>query len=374
MLMKETYFYKKNDLIRRINTPKEYPRSQIYAALTQLIEDKNELVYDKYGRDGRLVNIGDYYLFQPIEIDSDISLFNRERPIDYKHKAIRIKLKSGVANVDGIVVDATAETATATAMNNNTLNDIRENYAVAMEYLAEGGVLNRAEPNYYKRVGYVLKKFIDDEGLEVNDVREFIIADMIDKLLFPVKLELLKEVWGDGDAADEVLGMVRNYFETKMVNTARRTGLPLFDAEIKKEKPKAIIYVVKDRSTIVKATPSEERDIIKEISTRYTISPDDCNIIFGFLALNTDNTQIVFKLKDLSGKRNVGIVCQGKAEALRFCRLLFGADKFTKENTKLLTEKDLCIYISYYLRYNNKIRRDGKSWFLDLETARFNGV
>jgi hypothetical protein len=40
---------------------KKYPNSQIYAALTQVIDDKTEYLYDKYGRTGYLVNIGDYY-------------------------------------------------------------------------------------------------------------------------------------------------------------------------------------------------------------------------------------------------------------------------------------------------------------------------
>ena len=62
MLMKERYFYKKKDLIKRINIPKPYPLVQIYSALTQIIEDTNEVVVDKYGRTGHLVNIGEYYL------------------------------------------------------------------------------------------------------------------------------------------------------------------------------------------------------------------------------------------------------------------------------------------------------------------------
>jgi hypothetical protein len=87
MLMKEGYFYIKDNLIASINTPKEYPRTQIFAALTKLIDDKNEFIVDKYGRNGRLINIGDYYLFQPIEL--------RDRNIEFKalaptNKAFRI--------------------------------------------------------------------------------------------------------------------------------------------------------------------------------------------------------------------------------------------------------------------------------------------
>ena len=41
---------------------------QIDAALTQMVNDKNEYITDRYNRIGNLINIGDLYLFQPLEI------------------------------------------------------------------------------------------------------------------------------------------------------------------------------------------------------------------------------------------------------------------------------------------------------------------
>jgi hypothetical protein len=98
MLMKESYFYIKENLINAINIPKEYPRTQIFAALTQLIEDENEFIIDKYGRNGRLVNIGEYYLFQPLELrDKNASIFDRSVPIDYKHEVINFEINNNIA-------------------------------------------------------------------------------------------------------------------------------------------------------------------------------------------------------------------------------------------------------------------------------------
>jgi hypothetical protein len=97
MLMKESFFYIKDNLIASINTPKEYPRTQIFAALTKLIDDNNEFIVDKYGRNGRLVNIGEYYLFQPIELrDKNISIFDRSVPIDYKHEMINFQIRENI--------------------------------------------------------------------------------------------------------------------------------------------------------------------------------------------------------------------------------------------------------------------------------------
>ena len=97
MLFKEGFFYKKDMLLKLIRTPKEYPLVQIYSALTQLIEDENEFISDRYGRNGRLVNIGEYYLFQPIELkNKNISIFDRSVPIDFKHDMGIFELKQNL--------------------------------------------------------------------------------------------------------------------------------------------------------------------------------------------------------------------------------------------------------------------------------------
>ena len=102
-IFQERYFYKRtlpgekiqdisSDLISTINYNKKYPIEAIDIALTQLIDDKNEYIRDKYGRYGRLVNIGSYYLFQPLELDNPIiPIRDRQKPVDFKREKIIFK-------------------------------------------------------------------------------------------------------------------------------------------------------------------------------------------------------------------------------------------------------------------------------------------
>lgn len=102
-IFQEKFFYKRtapgekiqdisNDLISTINYNKKYPIEAIDIALTQLIEDKNEYIRDKYGRYGRLINIGSYYLFQPLELDNPIiPIRDRQKPVDFKREKIIFK-------------------------------------------------------------------------------------------------------------------------------------------------------------------------------------------------------------------------------------------------------------------------------------------
>ena len=94
-LFKNNFFYKKQELIQEINHPKKYSLTKINAALTYLIESSNDFLQDKYKRNGKLINIGEYYLFQPLELNNPhISIFERIHPIQNKYEKIQIKINN----------------------------------------------------------------------------------------------------------------------------------------------------------------------------------------------------------------------------------------------------------------------------------------
>jgi superfamily II DNA or RNA helicase len=57
----------------------------IYSALEELVNNKNEIIYDKFGRKGYIIYRGDYYVFQPFDLErDDIPLIYRMYPSDVK--------------------------------------------------------------------------------------------------------------------------------------------------------------------------------------------------------------------------------------------------------------------------------------------------
>jgi len=121
-LYKESFFYKKtgpNGIIAHVNATRPYPIAQINLALTQMVSEPNEYITDKYGRLGRLVNVGIYYLFQPIELnDQSASIYERSTPIPYKHENVEYPLPAEVSDthLDIKIKPATAA-ATGTSRN-----------------------------------------------------------------------------------------------------------------------------------------------------------------------------------------------------------------------------------------------------------------
>ena len=92
-LFQEKFFYYKIDLINEINIKRSYPLLQINSALNQLINNKNEFLTDMYGRLGRLINIDELYLFQPLELNNLIYLFFRDLHL-YNLKIKRLFMNS----------------------------------------------------------------------------------------------------------------------------------------------------------------------------------------------------------------------------------------------------------------------------------------
>ena len=94
LFQKQTY-YPIDDLVRAIQGQRFYPIEQIYASLTYLIENRNEFLVDSIGRLGNLINRGEIYAFQPVEIsDEGSSIFDRTFPVEYKIPKIRMQLRN----------------------------------------------------------------------------------------------------------------------------------------------------------------------------------------------------------------------------------------------------------------------------------------
>jgi hypothetical protein len=94
-LFSEKYFYTKFDIINRICTNKTYSIDIINHALNELLTNNLMVIFDRYNRKGKLVNINELYLFQPSEINNKyITLEERSNPIHYKNENLLIRVNN----------------------------------------------------------------------------------------------------------------------------------------------------------------------------------------------------------------------------------------------------------------------------------------
>jgi len=383
MLFKEAFFYKKDNLLRLIRTPKEYPYVQIYSALTQLIDDENEFLVDKYGRNGRLVNIGEYYLFQPVELkDKNVSIYDRSVPLDFKHDMINFELKQEIVKpvpvlkLDKIIMK---KDAAEFSEGKSIMDLMRVNYDTTIEYLKQTKV-PRGHDNWYKHCGIVIKKMSKEYPESKKYLLPFLVAHMIELLLFQDKIHIMNYLYSlESISQESVERYAKNYFEINSITTNNFTAFIGYNLD------KRMVMILNENNRWVKASPEEQREIAssKETKDFLAFNPSDYNRIVGFIGYEKGNKDLAFKTKNMTSKRDTGARCDqaGKNKNLAKLNEIIGENKYTIDNTKAVKDEDgniiqeamgndeLCVLEEFILRYFNAIEQNDKKWFFTAEMA-----
>lgn len=396
-IMKDGYFYSKNDLIKSINIIKPYPIVQIYSALTQLVTDKNEFITDRYGRLGNLINIGEYYYFQPIELkDENISIFERSVPIPFKHKTITIPVSDKINKLDtpssiipeiaieNIEADISNETNKLTPIPElskssksikstnklyikNPLESIQKEIDTGKKVLElmlanynisqSDQLLTKGEDNWYKYSSIVTKS-LNKDGTPNEILEDLLISHLIETQFFGDLVNLINYIYSRESLTDFEQS-VKNYFNSKLltIKDSNIKGLLLLGWD-----KKPIQQLIISNNGPWKLAQSEDyRELLSSI--KKTIIPDNKrNNIFGFIT-NFKNKEMTFKIKE-NKVGNSGARCdQGSkitAEQLNNIR----EDKYYKDiDIKKMRATHLCVLAEYLFRLNDYENKNDKRWF-----------
>jgi hypothetical protein len=392
--MRESFFYIKENLINSINIPKEYPRTQIFAALTKLIEDNNEFIVDKYGRNGRLINIGEYYLFQPLELrDTNISIFERSVPIDYKHSMVNFEIKKNIAKQHFRVKNIDEEKI-ENVEGKKIISEFENNVQLAREYNKKPTLrVERGDENWFKHCGVVMKKMHKVFSNLTNEILiEFIVAHMIELLMYDDKVNVMNYLYSiDNVVENSVEEYAKKYFEKNSIIT------PNFKAIILYNLNKRMILILNENENWVVAGPEDQREIVmsmsKEDKKELEFDKINYNKMVGFIGYEKNNKYLVFKTKDMDSARDTGARCDesGKEKALKKISSILNEDEYSKlvmrpkldkdgniikdkqDNTveEIIGHIELCVLLEFSLRYFNRFKnvRNDKKWFLTPEMA-----
>ncbi len=384
MLMKEEFFYKKNVLLTKINHPKTYPLTEIYSALTQLIDDATEVITDKFGRSGRLVNIGEYYFFRPNELTSkNTDSFHLKTPIDHKNLSFVLKKEGREENIEPEIVVGEVKTKEidedVDISKDTNIDDgkkiverIEDQYSLAMQYTKEKAVERgdkSGDNKFYKHLGVSLKKIEDTLDVSIDKMKKYIIYHSVDVLPYHKKLTLLNYVTNEktmDEDKDFVKYTIKMYFDFFIITDKALTSIIFYE-----NNERHILILNKNTNTWVDAEEEDKRDLSNAIRSRYTIPSSALNNLIGSISQGTKDDELVFKTKDRTNKRNTGTRCDqaGKSNNILILNKILGKDTFTKENIKPIVEIGVCCIQEMILRYYNEEKPD-TIWFLSPDTAK----
>ena len=359
-LFKKTFFYKKDSLISEINLFKNYPLIQINAALSILIDDKNEFITDRFNRLGHLINIGEYYLFQPIELNNkNISVFDRRNPIEYKHKKIiyPIDKTDNTLNIKHSIVEKVGE--------NSIIKSMQDKYTIALSVLTS---IDRGENDWYKYASYLhsTNYFSDNFGIDTNNYKEFILESIIELLSFKDTNNVLDYLFFSQINTDFEL-LVKAYYEKHLLKDKNIIGIII-------PKENTIHLLVKSDTKWVKGQQEDYVDLTNEIKNKI-IKVSNINQYVGFIG-DFKNEYNIFKVKNLDDKRSKGARCDqsGKLEIIKILNAILGENKYTNINTKGRNKIEFCVIQEIVLRYFNKEKNNNKIWFLNPQESVINNI
>lgn len=371
-LFKKHFFYDKDTLVYKINIIKYYPLIQIFGALTYLIENR-EIIIDKFGREGRLINIEDLYLFQPSEIsDIHIPLFERNFPVDFKNDKINILINDNLKqeikqDLDYNIIQ----------IINNTINYINDPY----NFDTNNEIIG--DKNWYYNYNKILPKLTEYlENFEDYKIN-VLVSHIIDNLGFIDKKNLLEYVYSfNSIKKNSIEFFIRNFFDK---NNSFIIGSSSY---IFLYENNDILHVFKIiEKNIEKLDEYAVKNIISKEEFLNIKLFDNINnqFLLGFYFYEKNNNNRVFKMKEMksSKDRDTGARCIESNKNTIMSQINRIVDKaiFNNENTKLIkdqngnklqdkiTRGELCVFAEITLRFYEETKLNGKKWFLYLDNA-----
>jgi superfamily II DNA or RNA helicase len=359
-LFKEHYFYKKSELVSHLQYDKPYSLEQIYVILNKLVEDKTEVVEDRYGRAGNLINIGEYYLYQPLDLDNThISLFDRSRPIDYKRRGLVLEFEE--QSQETIIPDKNVA---------DIIAKFEESYNNAFTLEKKR---KKSDKDWYKNAASAIVR-LEKGGMKKNLIEEFIIQHIWDTTPSGDKLQVLNHLFREDRRKLSGFKYKLNHVVDKYILLFRETkGIYLQEGEV------YVLYVWNSNEW-VKGEKTDNDDFtplyVKEIKERIV----DLSEIYGFIIPFKSSSELIFKTKVRDQKRQSGARCDqaSKKETIKTLNAILKSVKrdgecpteiFSDEVVRDIGNVELCCYTELVLRCYNYHKVKGKVWFVTPEYA-----
>ena len=373
------YVYKFSDLLNEMNAVKQYPIEHIYSSLQAFIDNKNEFLVDHLGRRGNLVNRGDMYAFQPVEIsDEAITVFERSVPVDVKRPLLDMEVSKTFPATVPLSKPGDGQSAeeTTTLTYQSILDTMEQNLAHATtEY--KGSLTG--DRDWYKHASLVVNhlQLVHDIGL--GDIVDHIIHHMVDVLLPPEKLVLVSHLYSkirDPGSMSEIETVMKDYLDQHMVTVGNRTAF--FMAE--KTTWKLYVQSDTDPTNWTEAEPEDVRLFERsgQLST-FRISPALYSKTVGFINMFKTGKEMVFRIKNVDQLQNntgTNIDSYGKKEIIKRLNevLDMPTPLYGPENSKMIAQPGFSVIMEIIMRHRTKTRFQQKVWYLDPEEAMYSEI
>lgn len=403
-LFEESYFYNFDDIYKKLLQTKVYSNSQIYYALDNIINNA-EPITDRYGRPGFLVNVGQYYVFQPKELNNvNLGLFERYHPIEYKRHKLNIPLKEKFLKP--------LQPEEAVAMDENRIvpmNEMKASLGV-IQKLTDGynrlmkynrnpeRRINKEDEYHYDRYAgksiYLLNEIFSDS----EDYYQIAVSCAIDMMSYDEKVALLYD-YVDGRFDIKIADYVRTHYteensnkfiEKQKLHTKIKKIVDVYFEEQLKKIGDDVIYVMyrwnpeektfkllpkiitPDKEIRHEMSYDTEQLLLEELRNEKISIDNRVGDMLGYISYDVKKNDYFYKIVELTKKRNTGRFCyqKSKKDVVEDMKRIIPEDLYetisTHETFDKFQKEEYCVFLMLLTRILNKMYPD-RVWYLSFE-------
>ena len=400
LLYKEQYVYEKSNLIAAITQMKRYPLDQIYSALDFLTGDNNEYITDMFNRLGVLVNIGRFYLYQPVELADNkfISIYDRTHPVAFKRQSLTYKLPDKIKDYEFSEEKQSVEYKEDV---DSTIFDEMEQHYKDLDLPKE--IDEYDKENWIKNAAWAIYNINKWQKVDKLELISFAIEHVIDTISFKNKKKLLNYITLEPKRDNMVYLLIKAIFDKYTIIHKEQQIIVLPNLTKDIGKLQYTILILGETGWSEYPNPGELKPLI---ISKFQIK--DFNLLNDTIGFMIEEGQtLIFKTKYMklssSGRTNKGKACPGGQsksaiterinsfvasglEPIKYkmkgiqINSIFGntgesiVQKTEQGNEVKISSFQLCTETELILRYYDSTFKNEKRWFLNNIEAQINKI
>lgn len=322
LLFKKRYVYTACELLAELNIINKYSDIQIYSAISEMIEMKVP-VYDILGRQGRIIMMNEYFLFQPKELmNKEIPMYYRTTPIPKHIHHLSLQIP----------------------------DTVKKDELIDVEHIIEN--LHKQYKEIVNEVNYLFNLF----GIHPKLVNDLVIDSIMEQLNFTNFKSIL----------DYLLNLdTPNLFEQRIQKYIKQNMKKNRIITLKDNQPYILFLDNHIWNMQVETDLIEMEDIMNELK-----KPKDTYPIIGFIANKSLKSKMIFKTITLKeNSRNTGETCdeshrKNVRDKLEYV-LGHKIDIIEEKHNIKIHTKQICMLLEFILRNYDKINYFDKRCFLN---------
>uniref|UniRef100_A0AB39J728 Helicase n=1 Tax=Florenciella sp. virus SA2 TaxID=3240092 RepID=A0AB39J728_9VIRU len=362
-LFLKKHVYKREDLISLLTagTRSSINVETIYGSLTYLIDNNNnDFLIDKFGRKGKMINIKDLYLFQPIEFDSYTSYYDKTRVLEStpEHLLIPkiIKPRISILNKANVTIKSSMKDKIEKVKENNKtkllLFRLKNYYSDGYEIIGE---IKDKNPDYYKNFSLMVNELVNiSNGSIKDDIKQiFLIEHILETLTIDQEETMIQYLFNPMSNLTKLELLYKAYYETNYIFDVNG-GKMLFLIDLKDTSTKTDtinnkqlkIYIKLSNDEMFRTLTSSEL-IERQGEIMNIIRLNNNSQLFKYVAFmgysNTEDS-VIIKTKNTQNKKNTGafFIQSTPGKMIPLLNEMFGADII---KPKKYSKPQLCILL-----------------------------